>query len=109
MKSQVPKKVIKQRSQKVQDLAEQKKLNFYRRHLGQTRPVLFEGSVQQNQVYGFTDNYIRVEVPYRGSLPGSIQRVYLQEITGDGVVKGIIVGSQPSDPHKIKRSKNRIR
>jgi len=91
MKSQLPKKVIKQRSQKVQELAEQKKLNFYHRHLGQTRQVLFEGSVQKDQVYGFTDNYIRVEVPYQGSLPGTIRRVYLQQITAEETVQGIIV------------------
>ena len=92
MKSRVPDKVIKQRSHLVQQLAEEKKHTFYQRHLGQTREVLFEGSVKDERIAGFTDNYIRVEVPFQKSLPGAIHSVYLQEITGRGTVKGLLVG-----------------
>ena len=90
MQPKVPNTVIKQRSHMVQELAEQKKLDFYRRHLGQTREVLFEGSGKDELMAGFTDNYIRVEVPFQVSLPGTIHRVYLKEITEGGNVKGIL-------------------
>ncbi|MBS3806774.1 MAG: tRNA (N(6)-L-threonylcarbamoyladenosine(37)-C(2))-methylthiotransferase MtaB [Bacteroidales bacterium] len=90
MQPKVPNTVIKQRSHMVQELAEQKKLSFYRRHLGQTREVLFEGSGKDELMAGFTDNYIRVEVPFHESLPGTIHRVYLQEITEGGTVKGLL-------------------
>jgi threonylcarbamoyladenosine tRNA methylthiotransferase MtaB len=91
MKQQVPQEVIKKRSHQVQQLAEKKKNAFYRAHLKQTRPVLFEGPEENEQSFGFTDNYIRVETRTSEPLQGSIRQVKLQEIDDRGNVVGVIV------------------
>ena len=60
------------------DISEQKLHNFYTAHVGQTRPVLFEESDIAGSIGGFTDNYIRVEIPYDPSLANQIVPVELK-------------------------------
>jgi len=60
------------------DISEQKLHDFYTAHVGQTRPVLFEESDIAGSIGGFTDNYIRVEVPYDPSLANRIVPVELK-------------------------------
>jgi len=90
MQQQVPDQVIKQRSQKVQQLAEEKKRAFYTANLNQTRPVLFEKSGKGKKSVGFTDNYIRVETSHSKPLQGTIKPVRLLKVTGQGTVEGTI-------------------
>ena len=53
-----------ERSQRVLALSAQKTHDFYARFIGTTRPVLLEHSSPRKPfMNGFTDNYIRVEVP----------------------------------------------
>jgi len=88
---QVPGEVIKERSQRVQQLAEKKKRAFYTAFLNQTRPVLFEGSGKDEKSFGFTDNYIRVESTTSEPLQGTIKQVRLQQINEQGTVEGVIL------------------
>lgn len=60
------------------DISEQKLQDFYSAHVGQTRPVLFEESDIAGSIGGFTDNYIRVEVPYNSSLANRIVPIELK-------------------------------
>ena len=60
------------------DISEQKLHDFYTALVGQTRPVLFEESDIAGSIGGFTDNYIRVEVPYDPSLANRIVPVELK-------------------------------
>ena len=60
---QVDEAVKHERSQRLIALSEQKRKDFYARHIGQVRPVLTEHSHQGLAAKGFTDNYIHVEVP----------------------------------------------
>ena len=60
------------------DISEQKLHDFYTAHVGQTRPVLFEESDIAGSIGGFTDNYIRVEIPYDPSLANQIVPVELK-------------------------------
>ena len=52
-----------ERSRQVIALSDEKLQAFYRRHIGEVRPVLLEHSRRKGIMHGFTDNYIRVEVP----------------------------------------------
>ena len=52
----------KERSQKILDLSESITHAFYERYIGKVRPVLLEHSKSKRTMYGFTDNYIRVEI-----------------------------------------------
>ena len=70
----------KLRSKKLLDLSDQKTEAFYANYIGQERDVLFEKSVRGKSMHGFTDNYIRVELPARLSSPeldNTIHRVRL--------------------------------
>lgn len=60
------------------DISEQKLHDFYMAHVGQTRPVLFEESDIAGSIGGFTDNYIRVEIPYDPALANQIVPVELK-------------------------------
>ena len=52
---------------------------FIERHLGTERPVLFEQPPAGSKVmHGFTDNYIRVTVPYREELVNKVSTVMLE-------------------------------
>lgn len=60
------------------DISNQKLHDFYMAHVGQIRPVLFEESNVSGVISGFTDNYIRVKMPYHISLANQIVPVELK-------------------------------
>lgn len=53
----------KQRSKRLLALSEEKTHAFYAAHIGEKAEVLFERSSQGKAMHGFTQNYIRVELP----------------------------------------------
>ena len=53
----------KERSTRLLALSEQKTLTFYEQHIGQQMEVLFEKATHGKAMHGFTNNYIRVELP----------------------------------------------
>ena len=53
----------KLRSKRLLDLSDTKTQAFYAAHLGKTAQVLFEKNMKGKAMHGFTDNYIRVELP----------------------------------------------
>ena len=65
MKEQVPETVKRERTNRLLELSETKKRFFYCEHHGETRPVLWESEEADGQMFGFTDNYIKVAAPYR--------------------------------------------
>lgn len=70
----------RERCQKLINLSERKLRMFYQSQLGQIRTVLFEEQQNEGKMFGFTDNYIRVELPYDKSLVNQICRVQLNHI-----------------------------
>lgn len=92
MEGQVPAEEIKQRSQQLQMLAEKKSMMFYRQHLGEEREVLFENHNQNGKIFGYTDNYIKIEKDYHPNLGGKIKKVTLRRINHQGHVEGEIPG-----------------
>ena len=53
----------KERSSKLLALSDAKTQDFYSRHIGQKAKVLFEKAPRGKAMHGFTENYIRVELP----------------------------------------------
>lgn len=51
------------RSQRLLDMSEKKTQTFYASHIGEVKEVLFEKAPRGKTMHGFTDNYIRVELP----------------------------------------------
>lgn len=52
------------RSKVLLDLSDTKKKAFYQNEKGNIRKVLFEFTEHDNEMYGFTENYVRVVAPY---------------------------------------------
>jgi threonylcarbamoyladenosine tRNA methylthiotransferase MtaB len=73
------------RSQRVLALSAQKTHDFYARFIGTTRPVLLEhASSRKPFMNGFTDNYIRVEVPNHPLLDNQIVQVKFGDFNQEG-------------------------
>lgn len=73
------------RSKLLHELSEQKKWSFYRQNKGSERFVLWESDVQDNMMFGFTENYIRCKRAYDVNHVNCIDKVKLVEIDNDGV------------------------
>lgn len=73
-----------ERCNKLITLSEQKLSDFYRSFRGTTRAVLFEQPAKGAPMHGFTDNYIRVEMPYDRTAVNTIHRVTLEDFNENG-------------------------
>lgn len=83
----VPNEIRKQRSKLLHILSDKKKRAFYEQQVGTTRTVLFEAEEDEGIMYGFTENYVKVKVPFNQNLVNTMQRVKLVAIDRDGVMK----------------------
>ncbi len=61
----VPIEIRHQRTKLLRSLSYQKSQNFHQQHSGQSRKVLFEGKNKSGMMEGYTDNYIKIEVPFK--------------------------------------------
>lgn len=77
----VPMEKRKERNNMLSILSEKKKRAFYERFIGQERWVLFEKSVEEGWLTGFTDNYIKIKVPSQENLVNKMALVYLEGIS----------------------------
>lgn len=82
----IDKKERARRNRRLRLLSEKKRAAFYREHLGQPRPVLWEADKKKSLMFGFTDNYIKVAQPYNPALVNTITTAHLTEIDGSGNV-----------------------
>lgn len=90
----VPQKDKQERARQMIALSTAKLVEFTNRFAGSVRPVLIEGTVQDDgTMEGFTDNYIRVSVNADESLANSIVRVRLDGAISadDEPLKGVVV------------------
>ncbi len=53
------------RSQQLLDMSDRKLHAFYEKHIGTKATVLFEHTRKGGMMHGFTENYIKVEAPYK--------------------------------------------
>ena len=90
----VPQAERKERNKMLRILSEKKKRKFYTEHLNTERKALFESENDSGIMYGFTDNYIKVALPYQEQLVNTIQTVNLTKISDFGYVNGHIPALQ---------------
>ena len=79
----------RQRSQQLHTISERKMADFVESQLGKRRAVLWESSRHAGEMYGLTDNYIRVRQNYAPELSNTVTEVVLSK-------KNIVVGT-PTD------------
>lgn len=84
MTGQVRKEIINNRSKILHRLSESKRIDFSKRCLGLKTEVLWENSIAEGYISGFTGNYLRVVTPYKKSLTGKINEVLLLKMNENG-------------------------
>lgn len=84
MPGRVPVEERRRRNQALRGLSEMKRRSFYAEHAGTVRPVLFEQHKDPALMTGFTDNYVKVEMPLDVALLNTISPVRLGNLTRNG-------------------------
>jgi threonylcarbamoyladenosine tRNA methylthiotransferase MtaB len=86
MEGVVPIPERKKRNKMLRILSEKKKMAFYQTQLGKTLPVLWEHENKDGKMYGFTENYVRVQKDFDPSSVNQIEFLKLERIESDGTV-----------------------
>ena len=86
MEAVVPISERKKRNKMLRILSEKKKMAFYQSQIGKTLPVLWEHEEKNGMMFGFTDNYVRVQKPYDPASINRVETVKLEKIAPDGNV-----------------------
>lgn len=79
----------KRRNKMLRILSEKKKMAFYETQLGKTYPILWEHENKNGIMFGFTENYVRVQKPYDANSVNQIEFLKLDKIESDGTVSVI--------------------
>lgn len=87
MQNQVPKKVRQKRSKMLRGLSAKKQYAFYESQLQQTKTILFEAENKAGYIQGFTENYVKVRMPWDPALQNQMIQATLSEIDQQGVVR----------------------
>ncbi len=83
----VPLNVRKKRSKMLRGLSAKKRRAFYEGQLGTERTVLFESENKEGYIHGFTENYVKVKMPWNPSYVNTLHKVNLKDIDDDGMVR----------------------
>ncbi|QQR86092.1 MAG: tRNA (N(6)-L-threonylcarbamoyladenosine(37)-C(2))-methylthiotransferase MtaB [Flavobacteriales bacterium] len=84
----VPMEERRDRTKQLRILGSKFQRAHYERHADTLRPVLFESENVDGVMHGYTDNYIRVSMPYSAAMTNTIGPVRLERINGDGHMIG---------------------
>ncbi len=87
----VPQSKRKERSRMLHILSEKKKRAFYESCIGDVAHVLVEGEEENGNLFGFTENYVKVKLPFDTSLINTIQKIKLTSIDRDGLMLGEVL------------------
>ncbi len=85
LKNSVDKKIRDDRSKMLRILSAKKKRAFYNDNIGKSFPVLFEGEKNNDKMFGFTSNYVKVKTNFNETLINEVKQVTLKEIDRDGL------------------------
>ncbi len=82
----VPPQVKEARVERLSELSGRLHSRFAERFRGREVRVLVEGTKKGGLMFGYTDNYLRCEMPYKRELIGKIVTVKAEQITPEGVI-----------------------
>ncbi|MDR2692435.1 MAG: tRNA (N(6)-L-threonylcarbamoyladenosine(37)-C(2))-methylthiotransferase MtaB [Dysgonamonadaceae bacterium] len=85
----VDSQIRQERSRQLMEISGRKIREFYRSQLGTSHQALFEHTKKGNKMYGFTENYIKVETDYRISWINQLIPVTLGSFNENGVIMSI--------------------
>ncbi|NNC62837.1 MAG: tRNA (N(6)-L-threonylcarbamoyladenosine(37)-C(2))-methylthiotransferase MtaB [Eudoraea sp.] len=87
MPDPVPPRIRQKRSKMLRGLSVKKRRAFYESQLGSIRTVLFEGENKEGYIHGFTENYVKVRMPWDPGLCNTLHEVELTEIDEEGLMR----------------------
>ncbi len=90
----VPMSVRKKRSKMLRGLSVKKRRAFYESQIGKTKTVLFEDQNKEGYIYGFSENYVKIKLPWNPHLVNTLQKVKLDFIDSDGLVRGELIENE---------------
>lgn len=83
----VPHAIRNKRSKMLRGLSAKKRRAFYESQLDETVNVLFENENKKGYITGFSENYVKVRTPWNPALANRIEKVKLQSIDQEGVMR----------------------
>ncbi|GAA4409454.1 tRNA (N(6)-L-threonylcarbamoyladenosine(37)-C(2))-methylthiotransferase MtaB [Nibrella viscosa] len=86
-----------ERSKMLHILSDKKRRAFYESQVGREATVLFEEDIENGQMQGFTENYVRVTAQYDPLLINETKRVRLTGITPEGLME--VAETEPVPVH----------
>ena len=88
----VPNQVRQERSKMLHILSEKKKRFFYEQQIGKLGTMLAETQEHEGLLFGFTENYVKVRLPFDASYSNQLIKVRHAAIASDGTMVGDLVG-----------------
>jgi len=85
----VPFKERFNRSKLLRELSDQKKAQFYKKSVGDIRPLLVENN-KNGILFGYTDNYVKIKINAASSIENTIQMVNILDFRGEYMFGEII-------------------
>ena len=92
MPNKVQSRISTERVSRLEELSAKLHKSFSEKFLGEVREVLFESTDRSGKMYGYTDNYLRVSVPYNTEYINQICKVKLLALDAEGNITSEIVG-----------------
>lgn len=91
MDNPVPIRTRKKRSKMLRGLSVKKRRAFYESQIGKTKTVLFEDQNKHGYIHGFTENYVKVKLPWNPYFVNTLKKVKLDFIDSDGIVRAKVL------------------
>lgn len=79
------------RASRLGELCQQLHYNFCKQWCGSEASILVENSVKDGKMFGYTENYVKVQIDANRSLSGKIVRVKLGEIDNNCTLAGQVI------------------
>ena len=79
------------RSKQLRILSNKLQRSFYEKHLDTEHTALFEQDDRDGYLYGFTDNYIKIKIPFQAKVCRTKKQIKLLSIDEDGIMKAEIL------------------
>ena len=92
MEQIIPMEIRRKRSKQLRILSLKLKLKFYNDNVGYIGNVLFE-THEGDFLIGFTENYIKVKVPFKKGILNTIQKVKIEKISSEIEAYGYLYNS----------------
>lgn len=86
MDEAVPMDVRKERSKILHLLSDRKKRLFYEQNIGNIRTALIESEQDEGWMYGFTENYVKIRIPFDATIANQFKKIRLTKVNSDGTM-----------------------